>query len=101
MRKRSGDNLPEFRIFETEEFLKKLRKISSRDSVFLKRKLNSFVYPQLKAEPFWGNNIKKLQGYTPDTWRYRVGKFRIFYLVDQEEQIIYLLTVENRKDAYK
>jgi mRNA interferase RelE/StbE len=101
MRKRRGDNLSEFRIFETDEFSKKLKKISSGDSVFLKRKLNSFVYPQLKAEPFWGNNIKKLQGYTPDTWRYRVGKFRIFYIVDQEEQIIYLLTVENRKDAYR
>ena len=101
MRKQCGDNLPEFRIFETDEFLKKLKKISSRESVFLKRKLDSFVYPQLKVEPFWGNNIKKLQGYTPDTWRYRVGKFRIFYIVDQEEQIIYLLTVENRKDAYR
>lgn len=101
MRKQCEDNLPKFRIFETDEFLKKLKKISSRDSVFLKRKLNSFVYPQLKVEPFWGNNIKKLQGYTPDTWRYRVGKFRFFYIVDQEEQIINLLTVENRKDAYR
>ena len=101
MRKQCEDNLPEFRIFETDEFLKKLKKISSRDYVFLKRKLNSFVYPQLKVEPFWGNNIKKLQGYTPDTWRYRVGKFRIFYIVDQEEQIIYLLTVENRKNTYR
>jgi len=101
MRKQSGDNLSEFRIFETDEFLKKLRNISSRESVFLKRKLDSFVYPQLKVEPFWGNNIKKLQGYSPDTWRYRIGKFRIFYIIDQEERIIYLLTVEKRKDAYR
>ena len=101
MRKQCGDNLPEFRIFETDEFLKKLKKISSREAVFLKRKLDSFVYPQLKVEPFWGNNIKKLQGYSPDTWRYRIGKFRIFYIVDQKEQIISLLTIESRKDAYR
>ena len=101
MRKPGGGSLSEFRIFETDEFLKKLTKISSRDSEFLRRKLDSFVYPQLKGEPFWGNNIKKLQGYTPNTWRYRVGKFRIFYSIDQDEQIIYLLTVENRKDAYR
>lgn len=93
--------MSEFRIFETDEFQKRLKKLASRDSAFLRRKLDSFVYPQLKKEPFWGNNIKKLQGYTPDTWRYRIGKFRVFYIVDQEEQILYILTVDDRKDAYR
>lgn len=101
MRKPSEADLPEFRIFETDEFLKKLKKLSSHDATFLRRKLDSFAYPQLHAEPFWGNNIKKLQGYTPETWRYRMGKFRIFYIIDQEEQILYILTVEKRKDAYR
>ncbi len=93
--------MSEFGIFETNEFLKRLKKLASRDAAFLRRKLDSFVYPQLKAEPFWGKNIKKLQGYTPDTWRYRIGKFRVFYIVDQEEQILYILTVDDRKDAYR
>ena len=101
MRKPSEDDLPELRIFETDEFLKRLKKLTSRDVAFLRRKLDSFVYPQLKSEPFWGNNIKKLQGYTPDTWRYRIGKFRLFYVVDQEELIVYILTVDDRKDAYR
>lgn len=93
--------MSEFRIFETEEFLKRLKKLTSRDATFLRRKLDSFVYPQIKAEPFWGNNIKKLQGYTPETWRYRIGKFRLFYVVDQAERIAYILTVDDRKDAYR
>ncbi len=93
--------MPDFRIFETDEFLKKLKKLSAKESSFLRRKLDSYVYPQLKKEPFWGNNIKKLQGYDPDTWRYRIGKFRLFYIADQEEQIIYLLTIDDRKNAYK
>ena len=93
--------MPEFRVFETDEFLKRLKKLSARDAAFLKRKLDSFVYPQLKSEPFWGNNIKKLQGYSPNTWRYRIGKFRVFYIVDSEEQILYILTVDDRKDAYR
>ena len=101
MRRRSEGDLPEIRIFETDEFLKSLKKLASRDATFLRRKLDSFVYPQLKVEPFWGNNIKKLQGYTPDTWRYRIGKFRLFYVVDQEDQIIYILTIDDRKDAYR
>ena len=93
--------MPEFRIFETDEFLKRLKKLSSRDATFLRRKLDSFVYPQLKSEPFWGKNIKKLQGYTPETWRYRIGKFRLFYVVDQEERNVYILTIDDRKDAYR
>jgi len=93
--------LPEFRIFETDEFLKRLKKLSSHEATFLRRKLDTFTYPQIKSEPFLGNNIKKLQGYTPETWRYRIGKFRLFYIVDQEEQIIYILTIDDRKDAYR
>jgi len=101
MRKPSEVALSDFRIFETDEFLKRLKKLSSHDAAFLRKKLDSFVYPQIKTEPFWGNNIKKLHGYTPDTWRYRIGKFRFFYIVDQEEQVVYILTIDDRKDAYK
>lgn len=93
--------LSDFRIFETDEFLKRFKKLSSRDSAFLRKKLDSFVYPQIKSEPFWGNNIKKLRGYSPDTWRYRIGRFRLFYIIDQDEQIISMLTVDDRKDVYK
>ena len=93
--------MSEYRIFETDEFLKKIKKLSSRDAAFLRKKLDSFVYPQIKIEPFWGNNIKKLRGYSPETWRYRVGRFRLFYIVDKEEYVVYFLTVDDRKDAYK
>ena len=93
--------MPELRIFETDEFLKRLSKLSSHDATFLRRKLDSFFYPQLKSEPFWGNNIKKLQVYIPDTRRYRIEKFRLFYVVDQEEWIVYILTIDDRKDAYR
>ena len=88
-------------MFETEEFAKSLKKLSSNDAAFLRQKLDSFVYPQIKAEPFWGNNIKKLRGYNPETWRYRIGKFRLFYIVDPDEKIVFILTVDYRKDAYR
>lgn len=93
--------MPDFRVFETDEFAKSLKKLSSRDSAFLRKKLDAFVYPQIKAEPFWGNNIKKLHGYDPDTLRYRIGQFRAFYVVDLVEKIIFMLSVDDRKDAYK
>lgn len=61
----------------------------------------SHVYPQIKSEPSWGNNIKKLRVYSPDTWRFRIGRFRLFYIIDQDQQIISMLTIDGRKDAYK
>lgn len=93
--------MSEHRIFETDEFLKKIKKLSSGDAAFLRKKLDSFVYPQIKTEPFWGNNIKKLRGCSPETWRYRIGRFRLFYIVDKEDYVVYLLTIDDRKDAYK
>ena len=93
--------MSDYQIFETEEFDKRFKKLSSRDVSFIRKKLDTFVYPQIKTEPFWSNNIKKLQGYNPDTWRYRIDKFRLFYIVDHEEHVTYILTIDNRKDAYR
>ncbi len=101
MRKLSGADLPRYRIFETDEFCKRLEKLPKRDVAFLQKKLCGYVYPQLKEEPFFGNNIKKLRGYHPDTWRYRIGRFRMFYSVDLDDEVIYILTIDQRKDAYR
>ncbi|MCE5230368.1 type II toxin-antitoxin system RelE/ParE family toxin [bacterium] len=89
----------EFRIFETDEFQKALKRIGA--PVPLRKKLSSFVYPQLRQEPFFGPNIRKLQGYNPATWRYRIGSYRIFYMVDEAARIVFILTIDNRKDAYR
>lgn len=93
--------LSSYRIFETDEFLKKLRKLTPRDKAFVQNKLNDYVYLQIRHEPSFGKNIKKLKGYNPDTWRYRIGNFRLFYTLEQKEKIIYMLTVDYRKNAYR
>ena len=90
-----------YRVFETDEFLKRIEKLDPLNKSFIKKKLTSYIYPQIKLEPFFGRNIKELKGYVPDTWRYRIGKFRIFYTIDQEKEIIYILTIDHRKDAYR
>ncbi len=90
-----------YRIFETDEFTKALKKLSKTNITFIQKKLTSYVYPQIRNEPYFGKNIKKLRDYSPDTWRYRLGKFRLFYKVDHEERIIYILTIDFRKDAYR
>ena len=94
-------SLPDFKIFETKEFLKQLEKLPLNESAFLRNKLNVYIYPQLSIEPFYGRNIKKLRGYSPDTWRYRIGSFRLFYIVDKKEHIVFILTIDARRNAYK
>lgn len=89
-----------FRIFETEEFTKSLKKLTAENTTFIQKKLKSYVYPQIKREPCFGTNIKKLRNYNPDTCRYRLGKFRLFYTVDHKNMVVYILTIEFQKDAY-
>jgi len=93
--------LGKYTIFETDEFLKKIKKLSLADADFIRKKLNEYVYLQIKEEPFFGRNIKKLRDYDPPIWRYRIGKFRVFYFIDSKERIIYLISVDHRQDAYK
>ncbi len=93
--------MSEYKIFETDEFQKQLRKITSAQRKVIEKKLSEYVYPQLKSAPYYGPNIKKLKGYEPETWRYRIGNYRVFYSTDDEESIIYMLTVDDRKDAHR
>ena len=89
----------EFRVFETEEFRKALERLGPPR--FWRGKLATYVYPQLCQGPYFGPNIRKLQGYQPPTWRYRIGRYRVFYGVDEDERIVFILTIDDRKDAYK
>jgi len=89
----------DFRIFETDEFRKALARLGPPR--FLRKKLDAYVYPQLRQGPYVGPIIRKLQGYTPATWRYRIGPYRIFYSLDEAERIAFVLTIDDRKDAYR
>jgi mRNA interferase RelE/StbE len=89
----------EYRVFETEEFRKALARLGPPR--FLRKKLDAYVYPQLRRGPYFGPNIRKLQGYAPPTWRYRIGSYRAFYSVDENEKVVFVLTIDDRKDAYR
>jgi mRNA interferase RelE/StbE len=95
------DSLTEYRIFETNQFQRDLRAVDSRERSLLERKLKRYVYPQLRAEPRFGSNVKKLRDFKPETWRYRIGRFRVFYGIDQTKRIVNILTLQQRKDAYR
>jgi mRNA interferase RelE/StbE len=92
--------LSEYRIFETDQFLDDLERISPARRDKLALKLRSFVYPQLRDQPYFGPNIKKLKGYKPDTWRYRIGPYRFFYLIDDKERTVSMVAADTRQRSY-
>lgn len=88
-------------LFETDEFIKSIKKLQKRDKALVENKLKQYVYPQIKSEPHFGINIKKLRGYNPGTWRYRIGNYRVFYTIDEDDLLVLLLIVESRDKAYR
>jgi mRNA interferase RelE/StbE len=66
----------------------------------IKAKLSEYVYPQLREHPHFGKNIKKLRDYSPPTWRYRIGSYRFFYTIAEDERVVYMIAAEARKDSY-
>lgn len=99
-RKCGEDSLHSFKIFETTSFLGDLSQDFGGQQERIKTKLSSYVYPQLKQNPFFGRNIKKLVNYKPETWRYRIGDFRFFYEIDEQKKMVFMISADHRRNAY-
>jgi len=93
--------LSKYRIFETEQFQKDLAKITKSGQKRMIRKLQEYVYPQLKQHPHFGPNIKKLVDFEPETWRYRIGAWRFFFEIDDKEKIVFMIAAQHRSSAYQ
>lgn len=90
-----------YRIFETEVFRQDLVRLDRPTRARIEQKLRAYVYPHLQQSPRFGPNIKRLQGYEPPTWRWRVGSWRFFYTINEEQGIVFMLTTEHRGRAYR
>jgi mRNA interferase RelE/StbE len=44
-------------------------------------------------------DVKKLKGYTPPTWRLRIGEFRVLY--QRRESAIVITRIRDRRDVYR
>ena len=93
--------MADYRIFETQRFSKDLRAIAKGGHARVEERLRNVVYPELSARPHYGPNIKKLKGWQPETWRYRIGSWRFFYEVDEEERIVFMIAASHRSAAYR
>ncbi len=92
--------MPEYRIFETEQFQEDLSRLSRSGRPRIVEKLRSVVYPQLTRHPHFGPNVKKLRGFEPETWRFRIGAWRFFYEIDERRAVVLLTAAAHRSSAY-
>jgi mRNA interferase RelE/StbE len=92
--------LAEYRIFETETFQEDMDRISRSGLQKIREKLQEHVYPELRNEPHFGPNIKRLKNWEPPTWRVRIGAWRFFYEIDENEKTIFMTAADHRSRSY-
>ena len=85
-----------YSIAETKHF----QKIKSKFPPKIYDKIKTIVYPQLKNNPFFGINIKKLKGEFEGYYRYRLGNYRLFYLIENDKVVV-VTDFKHRQGAYK
>lgn len=93
--------MADYRVFETDSYAEEVESLRKAGAKKIGTKLEQFVYPQLRLEPHFGPNIKRLTNWEPDTWRYRVSHWRFFYEIDEQEKIVYMTAVHHRGEAYR
>jgi mRNA interferase RelE/StbE len=89
--------LYDFKIAQTKEFEKNIKKLDLK----IYTKIKNIVYPQLKKNPFYGTNIKKLKGEYEGLYRYKIGNYRLFYIINNDKIIVIITTISHRQGAYK
>ena len=86
----------DFQIAETKNFQKIKKNIDKK----IYDKIVNVVYPQLRSNPYYGANIKKLKGKFERYYRYKIGNYRLFYLIENEQVLIVVTDFRHRQNAY-
>jgi mRNA interferase RelE/StbE len=58
-------------------------------------------FEQLEQSPRYHPNIKPLKGDFAGYYRYRIGDYRVIYLVDEETNQILVNTIAHRREVYQ
>ena len=90
-----------YKIFETRGFSTDLTDITKSTMPVIQKKLENYIYPELRNNPYFGPNIRRLQNWDPPTWRYRIGDWRFFYQISEKEKIVYMTVIYHRSKAYR
>lgn len=66
----------------------------------LQRRLDR-CFDQLRNEPRRHRNITALKGTLAGYYRYRVGDYRVVYSINDDNQIVIVAAIADRKDVYR
>ena len=58
-------------------------------------------FEQLEQTPRLHPNIKALKGDLVGYYRYRIGDYRVIYLVDDESNQVLVVAIAHRREAYE
>lgn len=67
----------------------------------LRVKFRDYVYPFLRRAPRGHPQSGRLRNYRPETWRWRLGEWRAFHLIDDQARIVAMVALALRRDAYR
>ena len=82
---------PEFRLLTTKRFERSFRRLSkdTRNRVLM-------AVRELEVNPYVGRKMM-----TRPLWYIRVGDYRVFYRIDEENRQVILVDVVHRRAAYR
>jgi len=88
----------DFQIAETATYREK---VESKTFVRFSDRIRDNIYPRLRTNPYFGPNIKRLKGDLSSIYRYRMGDYRLFYMIDSSKKLVFILDIVHRSDAYR
>jgi mRNA interferase RelE/StbE len=94
----SKDTTP-YEVLIDERVEKDLEKIPKYVVEKLLKLLDEFEKNPIR--PRSGFDVKPMEGYPDNTYRLRIGKYRVLYAVDNDNKKVRITTVQHRGDTYK
>ena len=89
--------MSDYRIFETAEFQGRLASLPPEEADYVRDRLHERVYPRLRGAGDSSSSAQRGASRTVAPSDASNGRFRLFYRIDHEEHIVYLLTFKRRE----
>lgn len=87
----------QYRVIYTNKSKKFLDKLNQSDRLHIKAWIEKFLFDTDNVRKYG----KALKGQFAGLWRYRVGDYRIIAKIEDKQLIIYIVTVDHRKQVYR
>lgn len=88
--------MPSYKIELTHQAERVLRRLAEREPALYQRVAR--VFDELQTDPFQG---KPLRGELKGRYSYRLGDYRVVYLIQQHRLVVIIIDIGHRRDIYR